>query len=282
MIIKNNFHNIISKMNQIRYFLRSMRNIIPNIITSNNNDILNISQHNTRINNINEEEHELSRERNGRRCGFCRMEGHTVLSCDNIEVINGRREVINMINNNIYTSRIIIGTIINEWLIDKSDSLLKAIFCNKRILKFTHNYTREDIEDNIKNYINHKLYFLRLEQYRAIQNSNNISNATITILLPYRFITTLKELYNTLSIRIIVLKTKLKFWNKECPVCLDPLHYNNIQKTNCSHEFCRDCLTNTIKSYVNRRNKAACPLCRSNIELIYQNKKFVNETIEHL
>ena len=150
MIIKNNFHNIISKMNQIRYFLRSMRNIIPNIITSNNNDILNISQHNTRINNINEEEHELSRERNGRRCGFCRMEGHTVLSCDNIEVINGRREVINMINNNIYTSRIIIGTIINEWLIDKSDSLLKAIFCNKRILKFTHNYTREDIEYNIK------------------------------------------------------------------------------------------------------------------------------------
>jgi hypothetical protein len=259
-----------------------MRNIIPNIINSNNNDMLNSSQHNRIINNTDEEEQELSREINGRRCGFCRMEGHTVLRCDNIEVINGRRELHDIINNNIYTSRNIVETIINEWLINKSDSLLKAIFCNKRILKFRYNYTREDIEYKIKNYINHKLYFLRLEQYRNIRNRSNISNATITILLPYRLISTLKDLYDTLSIRIVILKTKLNFLNKECPICLDHLQYHNIQKTNCSHEFCKDCLTKTIKSFVNRRNKAACPLCRSNIELIYQNKKFVNESIDRL
>ena len=274
-------------MNQIRYFLRSMRNIIPNRNSNNNQnnteqDVLNTSQHNTRSNNVNQEEDtesELSRETNGRRCGFCRQTGHTVLHCDNIDIVNGKRYMNEIITRHTYTSRTIVETLINEWLLDKCDLLLKAILASLRIMRYRYNYTRFQLEGSIHNYINDRIYELRLEQYRIIRNHNTLATNTITVLIPYRLVTTLRELYNAVNIKIITVKSKIQVENKECPVCLENLQYNNIQKTNCNHEFCKECLTNTIKSYVNRRNNAKCPLCRSNIELIYQNTKFVNETL---
>jgi len=292
---KNNiklYYHIISKMNQITYFLRSMRNIIPirntnsntNSNTNANNneqDILNRSQHNTHSNNINEieEEAELSRETNGRRCGYCRQSGHTVLQCDNIDIVNGKRYVNEIINTHTYRSRTIVESLINEWLLDKCDLLLKAILASLRIMRYKYNYSRFQLEGSIHNYINDRIYALRLQQYRIIRNNSMLANSTITVLIPYRLVTTLRELYNAVYIKIMTAKPKLQFENKECPVCLDSLQYDNIQKTNCNHEFCKECLTNTIKSFVNRRNNAKCPLCRSNIEFIYQNAKFVNETL---
>jgi hypothetical protein len=270
-----------------------MRNIIPNRSNNSNNqhntedDILNTSRHNTRsninnINNVNQEEDaetELSRETNGRRCGFCRQTGHTVLHCDNIDIVNGKRYLNEIITGHTYTSRTIVETLINEWLLDKSDLLLKAILASLRLMRYRYNYTRLQLEEIIHNYINNKIYELRLEQYRIIRNRNTLASNTITVLIPYRLVTTLRELYNAVNIKIITVKSKIQVENKECPVCLENLQYNNIQKTNCNHEFCKECLTNTIKSYVNRRNNAKCPLCRSNIELIYQNVKFINETL---
>lgn len=258
-------------MNSIRYFLRSMRNVFQN---NNNNNINNENIDNSVHNN----EHHLSRENNGRLCGFCRRTGHTVIRCDDETVINGKRDIEEIINNNINTSRTIVENILNEWLSDKSDILLKAIFCNIRIIKYSYYYSRSDIVDIIKNYVMNKLYFLRLYEYR--NNQNTVQNARLTILIPYTVINTLKALYNILSIQIIMAKSKLKYNDKECPICLDSLEYGTIQKTNCNHEYCKDCLTRTIKEFANRRNKAKCPLCRSDIEIIYQNKKFINKILE--
>ena len=254
-------------MNTIRYFLRSMRNIFPNNNNENNENLDN-SLHNN--------EQNLSRENNGRHCGYCRRNGHNVLRCDNELVANGKREIEEIINNNINTSRNTVENIINDWLSDKSDILLKAIFCNIRIIKYSYYYTRSDIIDIIKNYVMNKLYFLRLYEYRNNQNiTQRVQHSRITILLPYSVINNLKDLYKSLSIKVIMVKSKIQHTDKECPICLDSLEYDNIQKTNCNHEFCKKCLTKTIKGFVNRRNYAKCPLCRSNIEIIYQNKKFI-------
>jgi len=246
-----------------------MRNIFPNNQNENNENLDN-SLHNN--------EEYLSRGNNGRQCGFCRRTGHTVLSCHNELVVNGKREIEDIINNNVYTSRTIIENIINEWLMDKPDLLLKAIFCRIRILKYSYYYTRNDIIEIIKNYITNKLYFLRLSEYR--NTVDTIQNARITIIIPYIVINTLRDLYKSLSIKVIMSKLKLQHSDKDCPICLDALEYDNIQKTNCNHEFCKDCLTQTFKGFANRRNNAICPLCRSNIEFIYQNKKFINKLLE--
>lgn len=260
-------------MNSIRYFLRSMRNVFQNNNNSNNNENIDNSVHNN--------EYHLSRENNGRLCGFCRCTGHTVIRCDDERVINGKREIEEIINNNINTSRTIVENIVNEWLSDKSDILLKAIFCNIRIIKYSYYYSRSDIIDIIKNYVMNKLYFLRLYEYRNNQNIvQTVQHARITILIPYYVINTLKDLYKSLSIKVIMVKSKIQHTDKECPICLDSLEYDNIQKTNCNHEYCKECLTNTIKGFANRRNNAKCPLCRSNIEIIYQNKKFINKSLE--
>jgi len=250
--------------------------MLPTLYNRNDEEnIMDNSQHNGSIH-----EDTLNRELNGRRCGYCRCIGHIVLQCNNEEVINAKNELDNIINNNVYTSRIVIETFIDEWLENKSDNLLKAIFCSKKVLKYKYNYTRDRIENLIKNYINNLLYYIRLEQYRNIQN--NVANATITILLPYRIIKTKNQLYHCLSIEAKSINPKLNYKDKECPICLDNLTYNTIQKTNCEHEFCKDCLTRTVKGFLNKRNKAKCPLCRSNIDIIYQNNKCKNENIERL
>ena len=258
-------------MNSIRYFLRSMRNIFPNNNNENN-------ESNNLDNSLHNNEEDLSRENNGRQCGYCRRNGHTVLRCDNELVINGKREIEDIINNNIYTSRTIIENIIDEWLSNKPDLLLKAIFCKIRILKYSYYYNRSDIIEIIKNYVIDKLYFLRLSEYR--NSLITLQNNRITIIIPYMVINTLRDLYKSLSIKIIMTKSKIQHSDKDCPICLDSLEYDNIQRTNCNHEFCRNCLTQTIKGFANRRNNAICPLCRSTIEIIYQNKKFINKLLE--
>jgi len=49
---------------------------------------------------------------------------------------------------------------------------------------------------------------------------------------------------------------------ENCPVCFD--HSELI--TNCSHQFCVDCLEN-----VNNKNiELVCPLCRCKVDLIYK------------
>lgn len=55
--------------------------------------------------------------------------------------------------------------------------------------------------------------------------------------------------------------------NKTCSICLLPLQDSNICKTDCNHEFCKECLDKWFNRY-----KLSCPLCRKNIEYYsYQN-----------
>jgi hypothetical protein len=244
------------------------------------NIFYNNTDNNTLDNSIHRNEIELSMENNGRRCGYCRHTGHNVLSCNDSAISNGRSEIHEIINDNIYTSIHRIENIINEWLEDKSDNLLKAIFCSNHVIKYSCFYRRPDIESIIKNYVINNIYFLRISQHTDI--GNVVPSATITILLPYRALNTLRDLYKHLSIKVAMARIRIQHLDKECPICFNEVTYENIQKTNCNHEFCKECLTKTIKGFANRRSKSKCPICRMNIETIYQNKKFVNETLDDI
>ena len=45
----------------------------------------------------------------------------------------------------------------------------------------------------------------------------------------------------------------------ECPVCRS--NFNQKCITPCSHEFCKDCIIQSIQYSLGNRNRTVCPLC---------------------
>ena len=43
----------------------------------------------------------------------------------------------------------------------------------------------------------------------------------------------------------------------QCPICLDVIESNNIDRINCGHTFCYTCINEWLRS------KNSCPLCRA-------------------
>jgi hypothetical protein len=48
---------------------------------------------------------------------------------------------------------------------------------------------------------------------------------------------------------------------EDCPVCYEKPVEKNYVTTNCSHDFCLEC----IKKIIPTRNMVSCPLCRENV-----------------
>jgi len=61
---------------------------------------------------------------------------------------------------------------------------------------------------------------------------------------------------------------------EECPICMECPDEAHRVKTNCGHEFCRDCMKGTIENtpstYAGFQlvKKTACPVCRANINIL--------------
>jgi hypothetical protein len=54
----------------------------------------------------------------------------------------------------------------------------------------------------------------------------------------------------------------------ECPICMETKETPNIITTTCSHQFCKECITNLL--HKTTRNRCNCPLCRNPIHKIIQ------------
>lgn len=52
----------------------------------------------------------------------------------------------------------------------------------------------------------------------------------------------------------------------ECPICYDEKELNNFVKLGCNHDFCKDCVINTIK--INNSTNLSCALCRAEVKSI--------------
>ena len=51
----------------------------------------------------------------------------------------------------------------------------------------------------------------------------------------------------------------------QCPVCL--LKFNHKCTTPCNHEFCKDCIIQSIQHSIRNRNRTVCPFCRTDIKV---------------
>jgi len=76
------------------------------------------------------------------------------------------------------------------------------------------------------------------------------------------------------SIQIVNVLVEAPSSEEECPICMECPNEADRVKTNCGHEFCRDCMKGTIdntpSTYVGNVlvKKTACPICRANINIL--------------
>jgi len=189
---------------------------------------------------------------NGRKCGHCRQNGHTVRFCNHPDIILYRNEADLLIQ---YYSD---NEEINEWIEEKNTRLLQAIFCYEGVVSFTRQYSRNDIERRILNYIREEQVLHNITEHMA-------TGSNLPSIYHHRYPTfiTFNELYKQLSIDII--KSNLAKQPIDCPICLENTDKKIIQTTNCNHDFCRICMTKQLKNAVYRFITPCCPLCRSEI-----------------
>ena len=64
----------------------------------------------------------------------------------------------------------------------------------------------------------------------------------------------------------------------ECSICYDEKELQNFVKLGCNHEFCKDCVINTIKT---SNNKVCCAFCRSEVTEIESRTNEVKNEIDN-
>ena len=65
----------------------------------------------------------------------------------------------------------------------------------------------------------------------------------------------------------------------ECNICYDEKELKNYVKLGCKHEFCKDCVINTMKTSNN--NKLCCAFCRTEVSKIESRTKQVKNEIDN-
>jgi predicted DNA-binding protein YlxM (UPF0122 family) len=199
--------------------------------------------------------------RTTRKCGYCRQVGHYVTDCTNNEVVTHVRELEVLVNNATTTP-----VTIRQWMENKSERLIKVILCKMHLVRFTATMTLQEFENCILEHI------AEVNAGRqALQNIINNVNEIVTgyqgeLQLPQLSFTD-TEVYNKLSITTSEVTN-----NSEdiiCPICYEAIEQKNICKTDCNHEFCKDCIHKSLRDNIIIKNESACPLCRNKITHLF-------------
>lgn len=224
-----------------------------------------------------------------RRCGYCRQSGHIVTHCDDSLVLQLRREMIQHITN--------IASIdeMRRWLSPRESKLLQAVMCPYSAIRFNTVYTRANLERIIIHYIQQRqnlTYSIRrnieINNQSVRQTINRQTNRRI-YLHPLETIISFEsvlyanllrtsdlhyfhtnDIYRELSIELLSEPFTSNDENTtcECPICLESIEYIKIQKTNCNHEFCNECMKKALTKTLETRTFATCPLCRTHIKTL--------------
>lgn len=210
---------------------------------------------------IEEEAPSTLRRRTNRRCGYCRVVGHNVTECTNNEATLHTNELEELINDTNTTD-----DMVHEWLVNKSETFIKVILCKMRIVRFTSHLTHAELENIIIDHMNE----IRAGR-NALQNIINTVNHTANeyrneLQLPVLEITD-QQVYNKLSITTTEVTN-----NSEdiiCPICFEGVEQEKICKTNCNHEFCKDCMNKSLRDNIIIKNASGCPLCRTRITNLF-------------
>jgi hypothetical protein len=206
-------------------------------------------------------------------CSFCRELGHTILNCNSSLLCNFELQCINHILN--------IDNSTNIELTFRNFLLSTAIQNLQLVKAFAVRYCSATKRDNCSTCINVIiLYFMpliedRIEQLFILELNSFAGelplNITIVNITPpdqnILFEPTPNTFYmnrNRINYIHITITTSNTIYNLDekcdCNICYEEHEIKNFIKLECSHEFCKNCIKNILKT-----PQICCALCRNQI-----------------
>lgn len=241
-------------------------------------------------------------------CSFCHEPGHNITRCDDNRIrefeLLCATQVVTMTHQHEF----------KNWLREQDEYMVKVYAIRKFRVSFsattlyrinmitnfiyrTYVYNldperieREEFENDIMGFIEE----LTTVTHEELQENRRISEiqqfrAMENMLMREMFISmmsglisrTLRNDYNKFKIESIVNNNEDENTNNkcECNICYDDKELHQFVKLGCNHEFCKDCVINTMKS--NDKNKLCCAFCRTEVTKIESRTDEVKNEIDN-
>jgi hypothetical protein len=245
-------------------------------------------------------------------CSFCRQPGHNLTTCNSnrlreFEVIcanqvlqtDTQNDFKNWLIENYISEQLLIKTFaIKKFRVTTRESIDSCMDMISQYIFMTYKNNNENIEiiENENNFANDLMIFIQeLSNVREaeIQESRTISEnqqvrAMENILMREMFIAIMTGVVNrTIIDEYKKLRIISTFNNNEnvdicqlceCSICYDEKELQNFVKLGCNHEFCKDCVINTIKT--NNSTNLCCAFCRTEIKSIESRTNEVKNEID--
>ena len=210
-------------------------------------------------------------------CSFCRQSGHTINSCNDERLQDFEIECIE--HKIMFETTYEPTNMFNQWLANKlleSPVIVKSFAIRK--CGSTLRSTVQECIYSIKNYIYNVYDEETNTDYIPFRNEYNNSLVTENSFHAILGLLNLTEYRNELiqerpikTIKIQCLETK-EHYDCDCSICFENYKKDEFVKLNCGHEFCGNCVLETVK---NPNLLARCALCRADINMIHVYSKEV-------
>ena len=206
-----------------------------------------------------------------RRCSCCGSQNHNIKLCNDQSLIS--------FEENLFNKKSMLLEIVSIQLNDKISYF--TIWVKKQSTKLIKNYalrfcganSKNNLQTCIELVINYIWDISNSEETNLIVDDNSfIQNSYSYLELELSdFLARLRNEYKQMNesrkfdITILNNKTKIKDDDlSECNICYEPIEEKDMIKLNCDHQFCKNCIKQTLKK-CSPNCSPSCAMCRSKI-----------------
>jgi hypothetical protein len=246
-------------------------------------------------------------------CSFCRQPGHNLTTCNSnrlreFEAIcasqvlqtNTQDDLKNWLCQNYMSDHLLIKAFaIKKFRVTTRTSIDNCIDLITQYIFATYKNNNENIEiiEHENQFENDLMTFI--EELSTIREEEIQENRRISEIQQFRVMENMlmREMFIAMMSRLVN-RTLIDENNKfqivstvnnnenedisqlcECNICYDEKELKNYVKLGCKHEFCKDCVINTMKTSNN--NKLCCAFCRTEVSKIESRTKQVKNEIDN-
>ena len=233
------------------------------------------------------------------KCSYCNKSGHKINKCTSneriIKKINDEIVERAIFSHMVIPDIVIIRRYLRLCLCSNSEINLLMLCYYTKIKKYSNDYKKLSYINLLVDYyfqklnkdlntLTHMLSVISDEKYEKYTNeivSNSVSlnlgfeAAEIVLQRVYHY----RPPQRKFNIQLVTNKQRINTKN-ECPICYETYSQSEIIRTECSHNYCKDCLISYFKSLNNNNMSPSCACCRKVITTLEIRNKKMREEIQ--
>jgi hypothetical protein len=233
------------------------------------------------------------------KCSYCNKPGHKINNCNNIERIKKINDDI--VERTIFSHMTIpyisiVKKYLRMCLCGLSEINLLMLCYYTKIKKYSTEYKKSSYINLLVEYycqkLNQNLNTLT-QLLNTISDENyekytdEILNNSVSLNLNFELeemivnkVYTYRPPQRKFNIQLVTNSHLPTSTNNECPICYETYPSAEIIRTDCSHNYCKDCLISYFKSLNNNNTTPSCACCRKTIITLEIRDKKTREEIQ--